>query len=86
MHSSRMRTARLLTVSRSIGGMCLSVQGGGVCQGGLPRGCVCLGVYPSVSLGRHPPPPWTEFLTHACENIVTNKSAGVSEPAGDMFE
>ena len=43
MHSSRMRTARLLTVSHSIrreGGVCL----GGVCPGGVyPGGCVCPG-------------------------------------------
>ena len=38
MHSSRMRTARLLTLSRSIGG-------GGVCLGG---------VYPSMQWVRHP--------------------------------
>ena len=64
-----MYTARLLTVSRS--------AGGGGCQ---PRGCVCLGggcVFPGgVYLGgvyrgcTHTPPLWTEFLTHACENIT----------------
>ena len=61
MHSSMMHTARLLTASCS--------AGGGVCP---PTGC------------RHPwrqtPPwrqtsldadlPWTEGMTHACENIT----------------
>ena len=32
------------------------------CRGRLIGG-VCLGVYTS-------PPPWTEFLTHACEKIA----------------
>ena len=52
---------------------------GGVCPGGcLPMGGVCQGVYPSMHweggcllqcmLGYTP--PWTEFLTHACENIT----------------
>ena len=42
---------------------------GDVCPGGcLHRGCVCPGVYPSMHWGRHP--PWTEFLTHAPENIT----------------
>ena len=43
---------------------------GGLPRGGLPRGVsawVC--VYPSMQWGRHPPPLWTEFLIHACENI-----------------
>ena len=41
----------------------VSAQGMGVCLGGfLPRGCLPRGVYTS--------PLWTEFLTHACENIT----------------
>ena len=39
----------------------MAVAVGGVCLGG---------VYPSMHWDRHPPPPWTEFLTHACENII----------------
>ena len=35
---------------------------GDVCLGGVCIGGVCLG---GVHL-----PPWTEFLTHACENIT----------------
>ena len=38
---------------------------GGVCQGGW--------VYPSMQWGSGAdtsPLPWTEFLTHACENIT----------------
>ena len=37
-----------------------------------PRGCAWSGgvVYPSMHWGRHPLPLWTEFLTHACENIT----------------
>ena len=42
-------------------GGCL--PGGGVCPGGSARrGDICLGCTP--------PPMWTEFLTHACENIT----------------
>ena len=50
-------------------------RGGGVCaQGCLPRGCLprgCLpgGVYIPACNGADEP-PWTEFLTHACENIT----------------
>ena len=35
---------------------------GGCLSRGVCRGGVCLGVYTS--------PLWTEFLTHACENIA----------------
>ena len=56
MHSSVMRAARLLTISRSIQGWVSALWG--VCPVGcLPRGC-------------HVTPPWTDFLTHACENIT----------------
>ena len=82
MHSSRMHTARLLTISRCAGGC-------------LPRRCVCIPAFlwADTPLGRHPQPlqadptrqtpplgrrphgqipapPWTEFLTCACENIT----------------
>ena len=48
-------------------GVCTCWGGGGCsCPGGcLPGG----GVYPSLYWGR-PLPLWTEFLTHACENIT----------------
>ena len=65
-----MHTARLLTVSRTIGG-------------GLPRGVYLEGVSAQmgVSTWRVSAPgvgrvmwpviaPWTEFLTHACKNIT----------------
>ena len=56
MHSSGMRTARLLTVSCSIGGGGggrVSAQGVGC----LPGGGVYPGeVYPNMQWGRYPPP------------------------------
>ena len=96
LHSSRMHTARLLTVSPSMhwagGGVSLPggsalpegglLAGGSALQGGvlLVRGVpacrgggVCL---PGGMVSQHalkqrpPPPPWTEFLTHATENIT----------------
>ena len=43
----------------------IGCPGGGVCPGGcLPRGVCPEGGCTS------PPPPWTEFLTHACKNIT----------------
>ena len=66
MHSSRMCTAPLLTISQHAVHREVSAQGR-VCPGGclpegcLPRGCLhrgCLweGVYPSIQWGRYPPP------------------------------
>ena len=64
---------------------CSSTALGGVCSGGVSApGGVCSGgvcsrgvsapegvVYPSMQWDRPPPPPlWTEFLTHAAENIT----------------
>ena len=47
---------------------------GGVCSGGclLPGGVCSWGGmwHPSMHWGRHAPPPWTEFLTHAYGNIT----------------
>ena len=40
IHSSRMRTTRLLTVSRSALGGGVVNRGGGVCLGNLPRECL----------------------------------------------
>ena len=66
MHFSRMRTARLLTVSKHT-----LRRGGGVCPGGgiCPGGCLTT-----------PPPPWTELQTGVktlhCRNFV----AGGNEP------
>ena len=67
MHSSRMRTARLLTVSRSIrrgGRACLG--GGAHVPGGIPVGVYMPGGV--HALGREC--MWTEFLAHACENVT----------------
>ena len=41
--------------ARGVSALGLSVWGGGVCPGGVH--------FP-------PSPPWTEFLTNACENIT----------------
>ena len=65
MHSSRMRTVR-----------CSGHLGVGVCLGGGVQGGVCLegvclgGVKVGVCLGGVHLHPWTEFLTHAFENIT----------------
>ena len=67
MHSSRMRTARSLTVSPSMlcSGGCLvwGVPGPGGCLPG-PGGGI------SACTEADTRPVWTEFLTHACENIT----------------
>ena len=72
LHSSRMRTARALTVSLSLlcagdcawSGGCLLL--GGACSGGgVPPG-VGGWWYPSMHWGRLPP---VNRITHACENI-----------------
>ena len=72
LHSSRMRTARSLTVSPSM--LC---WGGGVPGLGRLGGVPALGGSGACSGGgipacteADPPPPWTEFLTHASENIT----------------
>ena len=62
-HSSRLRTACLLIVYRSIRGV------GGVCPGGLclPMGGVCLrGCVSQHAMGQTPP-MWTEWLTDRCK-------------------
>ena len=82
MHSSEMRTALLLTVSRSIWGW-----GEGVCpEGVLPRdveGCLPRGVSPrdlpsgrlpwgvsQHAMEQTPLPPWKESQTDLCKNIT----------------
>ena len=72
LHSSRMHTARSLAVSPSM--LC---SGGGAVpgrgEGGaylVPGGCV---PGPGEGVSQHAlrqTPPWTEFLTHASENIT----------------
>ena len=76
-HSSTMRTVR-----------CSGRGGGGVCPGKwevsahgvLARGCLPRGCLPGRGGGCIPActkaetlPWWTEFLTHACENIIITK-------------
>ena len=70
MHCSRMRTAHLLTVSRSIQGVG-SAQGG-VCRGGcLPRGC-----QPSGCLsGRGVCPGSVNKMTDMCKNITLTQTS-----------
>ena len=70
-HSSRMRTARLLTVSHSIQGGEGSAQGGGVCLGGcLPRrGCLPGGCVSQHAMGQTPPPP-VDRMTDRCKNTT----------------
>ena len=59
MYSSRMRTVRC---SGRLGWGVSGELCPGVCVRGVSRGGVCPGGYTS--------PLWTEFLTHACENIT----------------
>ena len=59
MHSSKMRTARLLTVSRSIR------RGEGVCLGA---------VYLSMQWGRYPPPPRNR-ITDRCKNMISPQTS-----------
>ena len=63
MHSSRMRNDPSLTASRSIRG-----ERGHACRGrgAVFAGGACLGVHGGGAC----PPQWTEFMTHACENIT----------------
>ena len=64
MHSSRMRT---VSCNGCLGGAwgCVCVPRGLSGQGGF----LAWGVYPLGPRGKHSP-LWTEFLTHACENIT----------------
>ena len=48
----------------------VSAQRGVVCRGYLPKGSVCPGGCVSQHAMGQTPPLWTEFLTHACENIT----------------
>ena len=43
---------------------------GDVCQGGVCLGGDCPGGVSQHAMEQIPPPLWTEFLTHACENIT----------------
>ena len=61
-----MKNMTQLTVTVCWGGG-VSAEGG-VCPGVSDQG-VCLGVYPSMHRGRHPPTGGHNSLTHACENI-----------------
>ena len=84
MHSSRMRTGRSLTVCRSLllpvggvsapgvgwGGCLLRGGGGGVCYLGGSGPGVGGGGVSQHALRQTLPHLWTEFLTHASENIT----------------
>ena len=74
LHSSRMYTARLLTVSP---GMHCAGEGVPAPRGGVPAPGVGgapwswgEGGMVSTHALRQTPPPWTKFLTHATENIT----------------
>ena len=84
MHSSRMRTARLLSISHSIRRGGLSALGG-VSPGHVCMGGVCRGVYPSMQWGRHPPPVnMTGVKTLPCPKLclqsVINTATSVADP------
>ena len=49
--------------------------GGGVCPGGISQHALGSGVYSSACWDT-PPPLWTEFLIHACENITFPQKSG----------
>ena len=58
---------------RGFGGSRRCLPGGGVCPGGrecLPRGRHCHVTSDCPKDCWDTPPLWTEFLTHACENIT----------------
>ena len=71
--SSRIRIVRCSGRLGGVGeGVCVCVSRG-VCVSGecVCRGGVCPGVCVSQHpMGQTPPPLWTGFLTHACENIT----------------
>ena len=67
MHSSRMRTARSLTVSRSICHVCPPPHTPPYHALVPCHACPLPHIPPCHTC---PPPPWTEFLTHASENIT----------------
>ena len=74
MHSSRMRIARFS--GRLGGGVgclprgCLRVCVGGVSAQGVHTPSEPRGRHPHCMLGYTPSSPWTEGMTHACENIT----------------
>ena len=58
-------------MSAAVAGVCLPrvcLPGGGHAQGGVCLGAVSAQVHPGIHTT--PLPLWTEFLTHACENIT----------------
>ena len=69
MHSSRMRTARTLTVFPGQGGVVV-VGVGEFVVGGGGAGVVTRPPDPPPPRPGHPPLQWTEWVTHACENIT----------------
>ena len=72
MYSSRMRNVRCSSRLPAWG--CLTAGGGCLSRGRgrcLPRRVsTCLGGGSACPEGCTPPSLWTEFLTHACENIT----------------
>ena len=70
MHSSRMRTAHLLTVSRNI-----PLGGRGVClQGGLPPGRVC------IHGGLHPGEGWAHSSSRSAYRAGRPRPPGCRPP------
>ena len=74
MHSSRMRTARLLTVSRIIrvGGGCLPTEGGGSARGVSARR-VCIPACIGADIPTLPSP--VDRMTDRCKNITLPKTS-----------
>ena len=83
MHYSRIHTARSLTVSPS-----MHCAGGVWSQRGVPgpgRGVPGPGQVVSRHALRQTPLPWTEFLTHAAENITLPQTSFAGGNNNDFY-
>ena len=84
MHSSGMRTARLLTVSQHALGVC--IQGVGCLPGGVLNGPKIWTQTPPPPRDQRqtpPPHPWTDLWKHNLKSLVVNVTHGsrVWDPA-----